>query len=61
MTETEVVNEKKSGADVEVDGNSVATFTKEHHNTLGLPYLTPPGAKTSEAEAEATAKGEWHR
>ncbi len=60
MTETKVVK-RKTGADVEVDGNSVATFTKDHHAKPGEPFLAPPGAHTSTEEAQAIKNGTWHK
>lgn len=37
--------------DIEVDDNSVATFTKEAKNEEGRPFLAPPGVSTVAAEA----------
>ena len=59
MTEFEVVKDKKKTTYYEVDSNAAATFTKEHVNEPGKPFLAPPGASTAAAEAEAIAKGEW--
>ena len=37
--------------DIEVDDNSVATFTKEAKNEEGRPFLAPSGVSTVAAEA----------
>ncbi len=58
MTDFELIK-KKSGADVVVDDNTAATFTKDHQAKPGQPFLAPPGAKASVAEAEAIANNEW--
>lgn len=60
MVEIEIAK-GETGADVVVDGNSSATFTKEHTAKPGEPFLAPPGAHASIAEAEAIEKRAWHR
>lgn len=52
MAEIEIVK-KKNGAQVVVDGNSAATFTKKHEVKPGQPFLAPPGMHTSEEELKA--------